>query len=123
MFFFRELEHEVGGKAVDVPLDGLNECSGLDAIEFGQVGVKHHLFPADQINAAGNTFDGNNELRSGHAEHCRGPERVSSWTNSARHAGQPERSTRNDLSTVNRTTDLADRDKGHELQPAKGAVT
>ena len=36
IFFLSKLEHEVGRKTVDVPLDGLDEGSGFNAVQYGQ---------------------------------------------------------------------------------------
>jgi hypothetical protein len=46
-----ELKHEVRREALRIALDGLVQRLGRHAIELGQIGVNHHLEPAQHLNA------------------------------------------------------------------------
>lgn len=49
-----QLEHEVRGEPLDVPLHSLNECARLDAVQRGQSFVKHDTVPMQD---EGRAFD------------------------------------------------------------------
>ena len=46
-----ELEHEVGGEALKVSLDGLNERAWFDVVEVRQIRAEHDLLAAEEENA------------------------------------------------------------------------
>ena len=45
-----ELEKKVGRKFHAIPLHSLIENFGLDAVDFGEIGIKDHPFPAKAVN-------------------------------------------------------------------------
>ena len=46
---------------------GKNKRSGLDVIEFGQIGIEHDAFAADYVDLRGDAFDRNDALLPGHS--------------------------------------------------------
>src|SRR5438445_10265364 len=70
-----QLEHEVGGKALDVLLDRLHQRPGFDLVEIGEVGAQHDLVAAEHEAGAFDPLGGNcghrRRLPRYHAHVCR----------------------------------------------------
>jgi hypothetical protein len=58
-----ELKHEVFGKTVSIPPDSLVENFRRDSVQSGKVSIEHHLVAANEIDPAGDAFNGNDGAR------------------------------------------------------------
>ena len=57
-----ELEHEIVGKAPEVPFDGLHQHLGLHSIKVREVATQHHFLAANQKYALLDEMRGKNDL-------------------------------------------------------------
>jgi hypothetical protein len=71
------LKRKIVRKAITVTFYRSHKGFGFDAVQVGQVAVEHDLFPANQVDAAGYAFDGDDGLRRDHVAIRRAAERVS----------------------------------------------
>ena len=57
-FFIGELEHEIVREVAQLALHKLVQIARGHPIQLGEVSIEHDLFAADQVDAAGDAFDG-----------------------------------------------------------------